>query len=105
MQDSAAGSKEEHFSEQTAVIENPIESFDRYTSPVHNFFGVFFCFNLVFLGLALSLFALVQLGAPETQVYFMIISSFLLWGAVNLFLFEIWKRTKLQNTSKTSHHD
>ena len=83
--------------------EDPLASLkklDEFTSPVHNPLGVCFCFNLIFIGLAGSLIALIVLGETGTYVYALIVSSFLLWVAVNVLLLEIWKRTQDKPTKK-----
>ena len=65
---------------------------DEATSPVHNPFGVCFCFNLVFLGLAASLAALVALGETGPYIIGLSLASGVLWLAVNILLLEIWRR-------------
>jgi len=99
--------KEEAASEKEVVNDNDssnpllekIGEFDRATSAVHNTLGVWLCFNLVFLGLGLSIVALVYLGETRVQIKVFAVASFLLWTAVNWVLVEIWKRKLDQDES------
>ena len=78
------------------MIEDPIQQFDQYTSPVHNPVGVCFCFNLIFAALALSLVSLMMLGETSTYVYVLMGSSLLLWMAVNVLLVEVYRRAQVK---------
>lgn len=79
--------------EVVAPLELPesLEKLDKATSPIHSPMGVCFCFNLIFMGVAASIAALFFLGSAGFPLYALAVSSLLLWAAINVMLFEVWK--------------